>query len=189
MTQDRNIFLPYLLTDERLAEYEVDEDHPIVVHAFFDLKVVYLWVTDRGFSFVTLAEVEEMGLSDPVAIKRAAAQNLGRYANGRARVEPRGAVRGVFMGGNFEASFLVTDFFWEGFLAQHFPNGCVVAFPANDMLALCAPDSSEGIEELRNIVSRTFSGGSDLGSDLLSPDLLLRSGGEWIPYSTTAGKI
>lgn len=128
--------------------------------------------------FVLHRELEALGLGQ-ADLGGIAAEDLARYASGWLRVEKRGEVFGTFVGGHFEASFVLPDFFWDRFLGEKFPNGCVVALPANDMLSFCDPASLEGVAELKHVVARTFDG----GEDLLTPFLDQRCNGKLHAYA------
>ena len=181
---DRTPMLPYLLTDERLAEYTIDRSDPPIIGTFFGLPVVYVWNTNEGFSFVTCSDLEKLGvgLAD---IPRIAADDLAEHARDNLQFEKRGSVFCAFMGGNFEASMIFVNRLWDEFLREMLPNGCIAAIPANDMLAFCEPESVDGVAELKATVQRTFNG----GEDLLTEFLFQRINGEWHPYVDNGRKI
>ncbi|MCK7595466.1 hypothetical protein [Pseudomarimonas salicorniae] len=157
-----------------MADYDLDPDNPPIQGEWFGLTVVYVWNDPNGFSFVSVEDAAELGVSE-VQLREMSVNDLGLHAHGNLQFEPRGAIVGAFMGGDFEASFVLLDRLWDEMLRDRFPNGYAVAVPANDMLAFCDASSAEGVKELREVVSRTFDG----GEDLLIPSIFSRVGGKW----------
>jgi uncharacterized protein YtpQ (UPF0354 family) len=83
----------------------------------------------------------------------------------------------VFLDGNFEASLILLDELWNQRLSQLISGQFAVVLPARDVLAFCDPSSSEGLAELKRIVSRVAG-----GDHLLSSSLYRRQQSEWVPY-------
>jgi uncharacterized protein YtpQ (UPF0354 family) len=93
-------------------------------------------------------------------------KNLALLANSRGvRVQPYGNIFAVLMGGDFEASLILLDAFWDKQLRQFVKGDYAVAVPARDMLAFCDASSEAGLDELRQVIQRVFPGGDHLLSD------------------------
>lgn len=108
--------------------------------------------------------------------------NLGQIAEKKLRIVSHGAIKGLLMDGQFEASLLLLDDLWDGPLAAHTPNGAVVAIPTPDVLAFCDFASAPGLQELRALVQRTWAG----ATQRLTQTLYHRHAGRWMPLAATA---
>jgi hypothetical protein len=84
----------------------------------------------------------------------------------------------MFLDGNFEASLILLEEFWNESPVGAAAAGIVVAIPARDVLACCDLASSEGIAELYEVVRRADHG----GDHLLTPHLYSHQGQAWVRY-------
>jgi hypothetical protein len=92
-----------------------------------------------------------------------AVRNLASIAKERAVVRAFGEIFMVTAGGDFEASFVLIDQFWDddewyGGLA---PNGFVVAIPSRDLLLFTDAGSVEAIQLLQAQTEREIKRGVD----------------------------
>jgi sulfur relay (sulfurtransferase) DsrF/TusC family protein len=134
-----------------------------------------LYVVDRGdrFEYVQARHLQKYEI-DEEALHTVAIRNLEKLAL-EVRLHPYGQICGVLMGGNFEASMLLLDSFWES-LRQRVQTTFAVAVPARDILAFCDSGSAEGINELNALIDRVW----PKGDHLISRDLYLRVDGRWV---------
>lgn len=80
--------------------------------------------------------------------------------------------------GNLEASLLLIPELWDVGLAKYFPNGCIAAIPARDVLAVCDKSEVHAIEHFKGIVDRVW----DLDDHRLTKKLLQRVNGHWVKF-------
>lgn len=78
-----------------------------------------------------------------------------------------------------ESSVLLAHSFWED-LAASVPGELVVGVPASDVVIFTGTQSGSGLQRVRRAVDRVFFAG---GSQLLSPDLLVRRHRRWELYA------
>jgi hypothetical protein len=75
-----------------------------------------------------------------------------------------------------EASLVLIDALWGNEqVRQVTPNGCIVAMPARDLLALCDAGSAQGVADLKTFSQRA----SAKADHAITPDLFLCNGGQW----------
>lgn len=157
--------LPDLEADTELSEM----DAPVLTRLGNGLLVSYLVDTGDSFEYVSERRRASAGLSDE-ELNRIAISNLeGLENNKEIQVVKYENVFAVLWDGNFEASLLLLDRFWENDYAFLVPNGAVAALPSRDVLAFCDAESSLGIQELREVISRT-----DEADHLISKNLYRR---------------
>jgi len=173
--------MPYMmadLTDDPTAEPTLHlgpADAPVQKRLGNGLVLGYL--VDRGghFEYVLGRHLEAEGLTRE-ALHEAALANLVQRVSEGVQLHPVGDAFALILDGNFEASLLLLDGLWEESLAGYAPSGLVVAVPARDVLAFADSASPQGVEQLRDIVARTFDG----GDHLLVSHLLRREAGAWV---------
>jgi hypothetical protein len=157
---------------------QLDADSsPILRPLSGDLLVSY--VEDRGNHLALLngAQLRRMAITVDDLHARAVA-NLSALAEGRVTLRQTGAINALFLDGNFEASLLLLDEFWDGALAGYYSTPPVVAVPARDVIAFSEVGSSSGIAELRRVVDRVWPN----GDHLLSKSLFVRRNCRWSPF-------
>lgn len=101
--------------------------------------------------------------------------NLQNLAQGKLKLMDHGAIHGLLLDGQFEASLILLDTLWEHSFKPLTPNGAVVALPARDVLAFCDAGSVQGVQELRELVQRVLPG----NDHALTADLYRRVNGAW----------
>lgn len=154
-----------LETDIELSEM----DSPVFTQLGNGLLVSYLVDTGDCFEYVSERRRTSAGLSEE-ELNRIAISNLeGLENNKEIQVVKYENIFAVLWDGNFEASLLLLDRFWENDYAFLVPNGAVAALPSRDVLAFCDANSSVGIQELREVISRT-----DEADHLISKNLYRR---------------
>ena len=123
----------------------------------FDDEVDYKYVQYRHL---------EQDRIDEAELHRIGLGNLAELVEKReTRVQHYGNVFAVLMGGDFEASLLLLDGLWDGNFRQFVRGEYAAAIPARDVLAFCDASSAEGIDELRQIISRIHPSGDHLITD------------------------
>jgi hypothetical protein len=129
-------------------------------------RVDYLSGEALSAARLTVEDVHRIGL-----------RNLVEVVNGEPGLQAvqEGAAYGLLMGGRYESSLVLLDPLWEGPLARHAPHGAVVALPLPELCVFCDAGSTEGMEQLRQIVERVQA----LGERLLSDRLFRRAGRRW----------
>jgi uncharacterized protein YtpQ (UPF0354 family) len=96
------------------------------------------------------------------------------------RVQRHGSLFGFSMGGDFDASVLLLDEFWEREFRPYVQGDYAAVVPSRDVLAFCDAESRPGIHELREVVNRVWPGGDHLISD----HIYIRRNGTWTPHKT-----
>jgi uncharacterized protein YtpQ (UPF0354 family) len=165
---------PALGDDSDPAQTLSYDDSPVVRDLGNGLLVLYVVDAGQWFEFVQNRHLSAAGIGAD-DLHGAAMGNLLGFVSGRVRLQPHGNIFALFLDGNFEASLLLVDELWDKALAEHAPNGFVVAVPARDVLAFADAGSAQGVEELRGAVSQVFPG----GDHLITPDLYRREAGCW----------
>ncbi|MCB1907618.1 MAG: DUF1444 family protein [Rhodocyclaceae bacterium] len=156
------------------------DQQPVVRDLGNGLLAVYLTDTGDHLAVVQNHHLQSAGASAD-QLHRVAVANLRRLAAERVRVTGFGTFYEVVLDGQFEASLLLVDAFWEESAAHLVPNGAVAALPTRDVLAFCDADSRDGIEQLQALIDR-------LGPDVehrLTDTLYHRQNGCWQPFVAT----
>ena len=154
-----------------------EADSPVLKDLENGLLVAYLVDEDGSFTYVQHRHVTDAGIS-LAQLHDFGITNLRQIAEERLRVQEYGSVYAVFLEGNFEASLILLDSLWTEGLAHLVKNGFAAAIPARDILAFCDSSSTEGLAELRQIVSR-----AENGDHPLTPVLYRRDQGCWTRYA------
>jgi uncharacterized protein YtpQ (UPF0354 family) len=151
------------------------EDSPVFLDFAGDLLVSYAVDEGSWYRLVQQRDLERDGLSAEDLHPSGLEDLLNLAAERGVRVQPSGAIFAVLMGGDFEASLLLLDSLWEQSFRQFVPGDYVAVAPARDILAFCDSSSAAGIEELRQVIARTYPS----CDHLLSDKLYLRRNGAW----------
>jgi uncharacterized protein YtpQ (UPF0354 family) len=152
-------------------------DSPVIANLNNGLLVAYLVDEADRFEYVQQRHLESAGLNEAELHRHAIANLSALLKQKGANVRPYGNVIAVFFEGNFEASLILIDQFWEHAFAHLAPNGFIVAIPCRDILAFCDAGNRSGIQELRQIIQRT-----ENGDHPISPVLYQRKASIWTPY-------
>lgn len=152
------------------------DQNPVVDLLGNGLMVVYL--VDEGDRFVWVQHRHLRAINaNPRGLMEFGLVNLKRLAQGKLKVMDHGAIHGLLLDGQFEASLILIDELWDQALAKMTPNGAVVALPARDVLAFCDAASAQGVRELRELVQRVLPG----NDHPLTDRLYRRVNGAWQP--------
>lgn len=122
--------------------------------AFGDLHVCYL--IDRGdrYDYVQNRDSKAARIS-PDQLHEIGLANLRRLAAKRNwKLQAHGGVFDFLMGGEFEATVLLLDDFWEHEFRRYVQGDYAAVVPSRDVLAFCEVESESGIRELQSVVDR-----------------------------------
>lgn len=134
------------------------------------LVVSYLYDEGEVYSYVQQHHLASLN-TRPEALHELALINLGRHASGRARIFHHGAIHGVMLDQQFEASLLLLDAFWDGPARPYTPHGAVAAVPSRGVLLFCDRDSAAGLAELRGHLAKGLAaGGIEISAELFARD-------------------
>jgi uncharacterized protein YtpQ (UPF0354 family) len=171
--------MPSLPNTEAVTELS-KLDSPIILDLKNGLLVGYLVDAGEHFQYVQGRHLEAEGITI-AALHHGAIMNLAALLTEKgANVQPYGDIFAVLFGGNFEASLLLIDAFWDKFLSNLAPNGFVVAIPNRDILAFCDAQSEPGIDQLRQLIQRVEGGDHPITPNLYRRDQSTRT---WRPYA------
>ena len=141
------------------------EDSPVVRPYSGDLHVCYLVDKGQSYGYVQNHHLEDDGISAD-DLHQIGLRNLKRLITQRnAKVQPHGNLFAFLAGGDFEASVMLLDEFWEGEFRKFVTGKYAAAIPARDVLAFCDVDSAKGITELQAVINRIWPTGNHLISD------------------------
>jgi uncharacterized protein YtpQ (UPF0354 family) len=151
------------------------EDSPVIKELGDGLLVCYVVDTGNSFEYVQFRHLDKDGIS-PDELHRIGLLNLAILANGRLRVAPQGNIFAVLLDGNFEASAILVNAYWDDGFRQFVTGDYAVTIAARDILAFCDASSEQGIKELQDVVERLKSAGVD---HPISDSLYIRREGRW----------
>src|SRR6185369_6822000 len=117
--------LPDTEATSALAELDV----PVITDLKNGLLVGYL--VDRGdhFRYVQQRHLVGSGITEAELYRNAVANLAARLESNSPKIQPYGDAVAVFFGGNFEASLILVDAFWDESLNHLAPNGFIIAIP------------------------------------------------------------
>ena len=162
-----------IVADE--AARATGDDAPVVRALGHGLLATYVVEEDAEFHYVLGGELAAAGLTRD-ELHAAATRNLEAIARRSVEVHPYGHIHAVLMGGDFEASLLLCDGFWDAH-AELAPGGLVAAIPARNVLAFGDAAVPDSLQELDDLCTRV-----DPAIDHpLTDTLLRRVGGRWEP--------
>ncbi len=165
------------VTDQELTAIP-EADQPVVKPFAKGLATCYLVDTGSEFRYVLQRHLREAGWTRD-ALHTRSVDNLAAFTRGKTKLRDYGGFYAVFVDGNFEASLLAVEPFWDG-VARNLKVGpeIVAAIPARDILAFCKADSPEGLTRLRDTVARVY----PTGDHPITNRLYRRKGREWVPF-------
>ncbi len=153
------------------------EDSPVLKTVSPGLLAAYLVDEGSNFRYVQNRECAGAGL-DPEELHRVGIENLAALAQTKLEVRSYKGIFVALMGGNFEASMILVDAFWEQVVPEFLPGPVVAAFPARDILSFGEAGSPAVMAELKAVIDRTFPS----GDHLLSNKLYVRRERAWVPF-------
>jgi uncharacterized protein YtpQ (UPF0354 family) len=152
------------------------DEQPVLRNLGTGLLVASVVDVGGQFRYIQAGHLREAGWSaDQLHVH--AVENLRAFARENLKLVDYGGTYAVILDGNFEASLLVVDDFWDRIATRQAGPDIAVALPARDVLAFCPAGSSEGLAGLQAIVDRVFPGGDHPISDRL----FRRVGTFWTP--------
>ncbi|MCB9232114.1 MAG: DUF1444 family protein [Bacteroidia bacterium] len=165
------------LGDELPDGVTLSEDQlPITKPLFEDLMVCF--AADKGDSYELLQNgiLKHNPHLNAEVLYQASIESVIAEIGGEIQVngDPNHIVM-VTAGGNFEATLILVDDFWEQ-MKSFFGEKMVVAIPAKDLLLICRESNKEAISELKEGVRRLFENPDTHG--VLSKGLYLKEVGK-----------
>ena len=151
------------------------EDSPVIKELGDGLLVCYVVDSADSFEYVQNRHLRQDGVTAK-ELHRIGLENLAALSSGGIRVAPHGNIFAVFLDGNFEASTILIDAFWQDSFRQFVSGDYVVTVAARDILAFCDASSQEGIRELQEVIERVKNAGGD---HPISDSLYIRKSGCW----------
>ena len=141
------------------------EDSPALRSIGHGLLVAYFVDEGEHFAYVQNRHLIEAGLSIE-ELDESAMGNLAQFAYEKAEVRQYGNIFAVLCGGNFEASLLLCDQFWDTWYSELAPNGFVAAFPYRDVMAFGDANNASVMPELQALCGRVQGGDHPLSTKL-----------------------
>lgn len=138
-----------------------DQASPVLLPITDGLVLAYVVDEPQGLVYVQKRHLLDAGMPEQ-QLHLTAMTNLGQLCADRLEVKKHGPIYGVFLDGNFEASLFVLESLWQRDLAHLVDKGYAICLPARDILAFCDIDSQEGMDMLRQMITRVFDGGDYL---------------------------
>jgi len=140
-------------------------DEPVIRPAFAGLHVCYL--VDRGqcFEYVQNRHLQAEGISAD-QLHQIGLSNLRRLAiKRRWRVEPHSQIFAFVMGGDFEATAMLVNEFWNNEFRQFVSGKYAAAVPARDVMVFCDAGHPEAVTQLQQVIGRIWPNGDHLISN------------------------
>lgn len=150
-------------------------DSPVLRPIGNGLLVAYFVDEGEHFSYIQNRHLVDAGMSIE-ELDENAMRNLAQFAYAKAEVRQYGNIFAVICGGNFEASLLLCDQFWDTWYSELAPDGFVATFPYRDILAFGDAENASAILEL-NALGHRVQG----GDHPLTTELFRRIEGTWQP--------
>lgn len=146
---------------------------PVPVHESLnsELDVVYAEDSPHNIRYLNHGNLKALGI-DPRLLRQHAIENLTSILRGEMEIHGGDGVYLISAGGNYEASFLLFDDFWESG-ALEVDGDYVVAIPTRDLLLVTGSDNRAGIERVRDVAGDA----SARGAYALTPVLFVRKHG------------
>lgn len=163
---------PGLLSKELTLSHE---DSPVYLPFAKGIGVFYM--ADQGDMYNI---VQNRHLKNGLTIEKLheyAVKNLVDLVSEKTEIQ--GDPENVMMvvnGGNFEATMLLADYFWE-YAESVFNDKVCVAIPAKDLMFISAKDNVTGREALRNLIRKYFQDEGTQG--LIVRNIYERIEGKW----------
>ena len=152
-------------------------DSPVARSLADGLCICYVVDDGKSYNFVQERHLAQECISME-DLNRTGIRNLIELASKRnVRVQPYQNIYAVLMGGDFEASLILLDQFWDQHFRQFVAGEYAFAIPARDILAFCDSTSAQGIIELQQLIARI----TPKGDHLISDKIWVRRNGRFVP--------
>jgi uncharacterized protein YtpQ (UPF0354 family) len=152
------------------------DDTPVLKKLNTELLVAYIVDAGRCFKYIQYRDLQTDSVSE-AELHDIAIRNLSALADtGKLRVVPYGNIFAVLLDGNFESSMILLDHLWADSFRQFVTGDFLIAIPNRDILAFCDRSSSNGRNELIQVIKR-LEGPED---HRLTRTLYVRRGNEWV---------
>jgi len=150
------------------------------VHEDYNGELTILYAEDRekGIAYLTDEVLAKAGLKR-AELRALAVKNLAALIPAIEAHE----LQGTFMitaGGDYEASLLLLDDLWTGqYVAPKVKGEVVVAIPARDILLVAGSEDAAGLSLIQGYARKVHAE----ASYALTPQLFVRRGGKFVPFS------
>lgn len=151
------------------------KDAPFIQPYIGRLQICYLVDEGQSYKYVQNRHVEsdQVNVADLHQIGLRNLKNL--ISQKDPRVRPYDNVFSFMAGGDFEASVMLLDEFWNNEFRQFIKGDYAVVVPSRDVLAFCDAQSDEGIVELQQVINRVW----PKGDHLVSNQIYIRQREKW----------
>jgi uncharacterized protein YtpQ (UPF0354 family) len=167
------------IDDMRQASIKAGRDKPPeqVFEALNDvLVVVYAEDTPRNINYFPVESLGAAGLKRE-QLRELAVTNLRRLLT-QIEIHSGPEYSMITAGGNYEASLLLFEEFWQGDNKLKVDGEIVVAVPARDLLLVTGSRNAGGIRKLREIAQEVF----ESGTYTLTPELFVHRKGRFVLF-------
>jgi uncharacterized protein YtpQ (UPF0354 family) len=154
---------------------EGDSEIPVPIHEALnsELDVVYAEDSPHNIRYLNQTNLEALAL-DVAALRARAVENLSSLLEDQVTVHGGEGVYLISVGGNYEASFLLFDEFWDSETLE-VDGDYVVAIPTRDLLLVTGSKHAEGIARVRHVAGEA----SNNAAYSLTPVLFIRAEGNF----------
>ncbi|AZN41353.1 DUF1444 family protein [Paenibacillus albus] len=141
-------------------------------------ELIFFFLYDNGtsFSYVQYRDLDETGITD-IQLRTIGIDNLYSLAeeNLLLHTYDQGCYA-LTLDGNFEASLLLLDTLWDISFLEYVSTGYAVAIPCRNVLIFCDMNSTEALQEMRELVEQAWRE----RDHLLTKDIFTRNRGKWV---------
>ena len=164
---DRAIsYLKAIVADNSSESITLSRDDSPVLRPFAEGLCISYVVDDGGeYQYVQHRHLDQDGITED-ELHQVGLRNLIDILSQRnLQVQPYQNIYAVLAGGDFEASAILLDQFWDTHFREFISSEFSIAVPARDVLAFCDSTSKQGRNELQDLIDRIFPNGDHLISD------------------------
>jgi uncharacterized protein YtpQ (UPF0354 family) len=154
-----------------------NSDLPIIEPYLAELHVVYVIDNEGYYTYVNSDDLKQWNINKD-SLSKTAMENLNILANGRAQFHGDSTYGIIVLNGNFEASLMLSDGFWEAIAQTTKQKNLVIGIPAKDVLLITHLESSEGIRTLKQAINKIY----EQGDHLITKWLFKRVAGVWSKF-------
>jgi uncharacterized protein YtpQ (UPF0354 family) len=176
--------LPYIKTSKSEVEKKYQKDFvveessfPVQINLNERLHIEFLMDEGKDYQYVVNEFLDKSKMSKEQLLERSI-DNLWSKIESGLKVYPVGNVKGLVMGGDFEASLFIIDQLWDKSFADKSKGEIIVAIPARDMITFGYSKVESTIDELNAIINRTWKN----GDQLITKQLYIRKNSNWVEF-------
>ena len=177
--------LPYLKTKINESTNKFEEEitiselsFPVQMNLNDKLHIEFLMDKGSLYQYIVKEFLDKSGLSLEELLKNSINNLWTKIENGL-KLMPVGNVKGLIIGGDFEASLFIIDDIWDRTFFDESKGDIIVAIPARDMIIFGYSKIDSTVQELENIVEQTWKS----GDHLITKQLYIRQNSEWMEFN------